>query len=71
MDEQAAGKLRSDEVQVFDIAEALKRRDHRRGRVDMAIHPTAILRFFRLLLAEGRPISISIPTPIRSLRITG
>ena len=48
---KAAGKLRFDEVQVFDIAEALKKQVVGAESI-WQVHPTAILRFFRLLLAR-------------------
>jgi len=48
MDEQAVGKLRSDEVQVFDVGEALKRREPQRGgRVDMASSSKSYIAVFQ------------------------
>jgi mannose-6-phosphate isomerase-like protein (cupin superfamily) len=48
MDEQVVGKFRSDEVQVFDVGEALKRREpHRGGRVDMASSSNSYIAVFQ------------------------
>jgi mannose-6-phosphate isomerase-like protein (cupin superfamily) len=48
MDEQPVGKSRSDEVQVFDVGEALKRREpHRGGRVDMASSSNSYIAVFQ------------------------
>jgi len=48
MDEKAIGKFRSDEVQVFDVGEALNRREpHRGGRVDMASSSNSYIAVFQ------------------------
>ncbi len=36
-----------DEVQIFDVAEAMKKRDHLSGRVDMARSPNSFIAVFQ------------------------
>ncbi len=47
MEREAADKSQSDEVQVFDVGEALKKRDHLSGRVDMAKSPSSFVAVFQ------------------------
>ena len=55
-----------DEVQVFDVGEAMKKRDHLSGRVDMARSPNSFIAVFQTIDgAAARPIFTSIRIPIR------
>lgn len=48
MAREAAPPGQTDEVQIFDIAEALKKRDHLHGRVDMATSPNSYIAVFQV-----------------------
>lgn len=45
--ERESAALQSDEVQIFDVAEAMKRRDNISGRVDMAKSPSSFVAVFQ------------------------
>lgn len=47
MERELLDKNQSDEVQVFDVSEALKKRDHLSGRVDMAKSPNSFVAVFQ------------------------
>lgn len=47
MERKLLDKNQSDEVQVFDVSEALKKRDHLSGRVDMAKSPNSFVAVFQ------------------------
>lgn len=47
MEKEAVERVGSDEVQIFDVGEALKKRDHISGRVDMAKSPNSFVAVFR------------------------
>jgi mannose-6-phosphate isomerase-like protein (cupin superfamily) len=43
----ATTSVQADEVQIFDVAEAMKKRDHLSGRVDMARSPNSFIAVFQ------------------------
>ncbi|MCZ6625922.1 MAG: cupin domain-containing protein, partial [Deltaproteobacteria bacterium] len=47
MEKEAVERVGSDEVQIFDVGEALKKRDQISGRVDMAKSPNSFVAVFR------------------------
>lgn len=47
MENEAAKQISADEPQIFDVAEAMKRRDHISGRVDMARSPNSFVAVFQ------------------------
>jgi quercetin dioxygenase-like cupin family protein len=47
MANETAPRIFSDEVQIFDVAEAVKKRDHLSGRVDMAKSPNSFVAVFQ------------------------
>ena len=63
MDETATT---ADEVQIFDLGEALKHGDHLSGRTDMAKSSNSFVAVFRTRREAVKPTFTSIPIPIRS-----
>ena len=63
MDETATT---ADEVQIFDVGEALKHGDHLSGRTDMAKSPNSFVAVFRTRPRGGETPFTSIQIPIRS-----
>lgn len=47
MEKETAGTDQLDEVQIFDVSEAIKKRDHLSGRVDMAKSPNSFVAVFQ------------------------
>jgi hypothetical protein len=53
MENETAKQINADEPQIFDVAEAMKRRDHISGRVDMARSPNSFVAVFLSMRTES------------------